>query len=69
MFSGHKKHGDYSTVFRHLIWERGVPGCSTSSSVQTPSISIDIKFQCLPKAFIFIKIETDLESHVIISFL
>ena len=66
-FSGYKKHGDDSTVFRQFCWERDVPGCSTSWSVQTPGRSIDINFQCLPKD-LFIKIETDVESHVIISF-
>ena len=29
-FSGHKKHGDDSTVFHQFVWERGVPSCSTS---------------------------------------
>ena len=29
-FFGTQKHGDDSTVFRQFIWERSVPGCSTS---------------------------------------
>ena len=61
-FSGHKKHGDDSTVFCQFIWELGVPGCFTSWSVQTPGRSIDIKFQCLPKGLVYQNLHVRLQS-------